>query len=207
MTKKELIVSSAKDIILEKGYANASVEDITKNIGIAKGSFYTYFKSKHCVIDCILLEQVAKIEEKVKSFFEEDMILEECIEKLVRSRIVFNEDDTIKRNLMIVNLFRNIDSLNDETLDILRQIENLNIELIGKIIMRYLPKMEEKKVDMYSKVINDIINSYKNFNLFISTRTRGFITNTDELREKYKNENFQLNIEILIESILKILTY
>ena len=47
MEKRELIVFSVKNLILEKGYSNISVEDITKNLGIAKGSFYTYFKSKH----------------------------------------------------------------------------------------------------------------------------------------------------------------
>ena len=43
--KKELIVSSAKKVILEKGYKNISVEDITNEAGIAKGSFYTDRKS------------------------------------------------------------------------------------------------------------------------------------------------------------------
>ena len=208
MKKKELIVSSAKNIILEKGYANASVEDITRNIGIAKGSFYTYFKSKHCVIDYILLEQVSRIEERVKSFFQDNMTLEQCIGKLVKARIIFDEDDTIKRNLMTVNLFRNIDSLNDETLTILRRIDELNVKLIEEIIRKYsIPKIKEEEIESYSKVLNDIINSYKNFNLFVSTKTRGFITDTDELREKYKNENFQIDIDVLIKSILKILTY
>lgn len=35
MGKKELIVSSAKKVILEKGYKNISVEDITNEAGIA----------------------------------------------------------------------------------------------------------------------------------------------------------------------------
>lgn len=207
MGKKDLIVSSAKDLILEKGYSNISVEDITRNLGIAKGSFYTYFKSKHCVIDYILREQLIIMEEKIKNFFERDMDLEECIEKLVKSRIILKEDDTIKRNLMTVNLFRNLDSLDEETLGILRKVEEINIKLINDIISRYSNKIKSEEIDTYSKILNDIINSYKNFNLFISKKTMGFITNTDELREKYRDESFQVNIDILIKSILKILTY
>ncbi len=207
MGKKDLIVSSAKDLILEKGYSNISVEDITRNLGIAKGSFYTYFKSKHCVIDYILREQLTIMEEKIKNFFERDMDLEECIEKLVKSRIILKEDDTIKRNLMTVNLFRNLDSLDEETLGILRKVEEINIKLINDIISRYSNKIKSEEIDTYSKILNDIINSYKNFNLFISKKTMGFITNTDELREKYRDESFQVNIDILIKSILKILTY
>lgn len=207
MGKKDLIVSSAKDLILEKGYSNISVEDITKNLGIAKGSFYTYFKSKHCVIDYTLTEQLMKVEEKFKNFFEKEMSLERSIEKLVKSRIILEEDDTIKRNLMTVNLFRNLDSLNEETLIILRRLEEVNIKLIKDIIGRYINNLKEEEIEIYSKILNDIINSYKNFNLFISKKTMGFITNTDELREKYRDENFQVNIDILIKSILKILTY
>ena len=207
MGKKDSIVSSAKDLILEKGYSNISVEDITKNLGIAKGSFYTYFKSKHCVIDYILTEQLMKVEEKFKNFFEKEMSLEGSIEKLVKFRIILEEDDTIKRNLMTVNLFRNLDSLNEETLIILRRLEEVNIKLIKDIIGKYINNLKEEEIEIYSKILNDIINSYKNFNLFISKKTMGFVTNTDELREKYRDENFQVNIDILIKSILKILTY
>lgn len=207
MEKRELIVFSVKNLILEKGYSNISVEDITKNLGIAKGSFYTYFKSKHCVIDYILLEQLTKIEEKIKYFFEENMKLEDCIKKLVSARIILEDDDMIKRNLVIVSLFRNLDSLDKETLSLLREIEEKNIEVISQVIKKYRVDINDKELRIYSKMLNDMINSYKNFNLFISEKTRAFITTTNELREKYKEKNFQINIEILIESILKILTY
>ena len=46
MDKKKEIIKGVKTLVLKKGYNNVSVEDITTYIGIAKGSFYTYFKSK-----------------------------------------------------------------------------------------------------------------------------------------------------------------
>jgi AcrR family transcriptional regulator len=67
--KKELIVSSAKKVILEKGYKNISVEDITNEAGIAKGSFYTYFKSKNLVIDYILEEVIAKRKNDFRKYY------------------------------------------------------------------------------------------------------------------------------------------
>lgn len=205
LEKKELIVSSAKNLILERGYSNISVEDITRNSGIAKGSFYTYFKSKHCVIDYILMEQIMKVEEKIAEFFSGEMSLKVCIEKLIKSRIILEDDDTIKRNLVMVSLFRNMDSLNEETLILLRRIEEINIELIKDILRR--SEFKDEGLEIYSKLINDMVNSYKNFNLFISKKTKVFITNTDELREKYCDKEFKMTIDILIKSILKILTY
>lgn len=44
------IVESAKKIICEKGLANTSVDDITEACGVAKGSFYTYFKRKEDIV-------------------------------------------------------------------------------------------------------------------------------------------------------------
>ena len=41
--KKEEIISTGSKLIIEKGYLNTSIQDITSKMGIAKGSFYTYF--------------------------------------------------------------------------------------------------------------------------------------------------------------------
>lgn len=207
MEKKDLIVSSTKKLILKKGYNNTSVEDITKNLGISKGSFYTYFKSKHCVIDYILTEQLVISKNIEKNFFEKDMTLESCIEKLVKTRIIFKEDNSIKINLLIANLFRNLDSLSQETLCILKKLEEINLKVIANIIYKYVKKIKEKEIEKYSRILNNIINNYKIFELFISQETMNFITTTTELKNKYRDLSFQLDINILIKSILKILTY
>ncbi len=44
-TKKK-IYDTAVQVINEKGFGNVSIEDITTRANVAKGSFYTYFKSK-----------------------------------------------------------------------------------------------------------------------------------------------------------------
>ena len=44
------IVESAKKIICERGLANTSIDEITEACGVAKGSFYTYFKRKEDII-------------------------------------------------------------------------------------------------------------------------------------------------------------
>ena len=58
MDKKKEIIKGVKTLVLKKGYNNVSVEDITTYIGIAKGSFYTYFKSKNSLINYILEEKL-----------------------------------------------------------------------------------------------------------------------------------------------------
>lgn len=48
-TKRKLI-STALELLKEKGFDAINVEDITKKAGVAKGTFYTYFKRKEDIV-------------------------------------------------------------------------------------------------------------------------------------------------------------
>lgn len=206
MGKKELIVSSAKKVILEKGYKNISVEDITNEAGIAKGSFYTYFKSKNLVIDYILEEVIAKRKNEFK--LDKRKSLENTIKSLVRTRIKL-DDEKLKENLVLVNIFRNVASLDEKTLMLLKELEKVIIERMESIILAYPKeiKIERKDIKFYSKMLNNIISNYKTFTLFFSEKSNQFITDIEEVKKKYQTEDFERNIEIISKSILKILTY
>ncbi|GEU03336.1 TetR family transcriptional regulator [Bacillus anthracis] len=62
--RRKEILETAERLFLTKGYTNTTVNDILKEIGIAKGTFYHYFKSKEEVMDEIIMriikEDVAK---------------------------------------------------------------------------------------------------------------------------------------------------
>jgi AcrR family transcriptional regulator len=204
--KKELIVSSAKKVILEKGYKNISVEDITNEARIAKGSFYTYFKSKNLVIDYILEEVITKRKNEFK--LDKRKSLENTIKSLVRTRIKL-DDEKLKENLVLVNLFRNVASLDEKTLMLLKELEKVIIERMESIILAYPKeiKIERKDIKFYSKMLNNIISNYKTFTLFFSEKSNQFITDIEEVKKKYQTEDFERNVEIISKSILKILTY
>lgn len=206
MGKKELIASSAKKVILEKGYKNISVEDITNEAGIAKGSFYTYFKSKNLVIDYILEEIIAKRKNEFK--LDKRKSLENTIKSLVRTRIKL-DDEKLKENLVLVNLFRNVASLDEKTLMLLKELEKVIIERMESIILAYPKeiKIEKKDIKFYSKMLNNIISNYKTFTLFFLEKSNQFITDIEEVKKKYQTEDFERNVEIISKSILKILTY
>lgn len=48
------IINSAMNIIGEKGYEKTTINDIINDVGIAKGTFYHYFKSKLELLDEII---------------------------------------------------------------------------------------------------------------------------------------------------------
>ena len=64
--RKRLVLLSAKEVFSQKGYHQASVSDIIQRAGIARGTFYLYFRSKRDVFNSILDELVMELEEVMK---------------------------------------------------------------------------------------------------------------------------------------------
>lgn len=55
---KATLLESARKLITEKGFDRVSVEDITSGAGVAKGTFYHYFKSKEDLIRDLAFSQI-----------------------------------------------------------------------------------------------------------------------------------------------------
>lgn len=55
---KATLLESARKLITERGFDMVSVEDITSGAGVAKGTFYHYFKSKEDLIRDLAFSQI-----------------------------------------------------------------------------------------------------------------------------------------------------
>ncbi|PFZ02072.1 TetR family transcriptional regulator [Bacillus wiedmannii] len=56
--RRKEILETAERLFITKGYTKTTVNDILKEIGIAKGTFYHYFKSKEEVMDEIIMRVI-----------------------------------------------------------------------------------------------------------------------------------------------------
>lgn len=65
-TRREVLVDAASASFLERGVASTSVDDIVRRSGVAKGTFYLYFKSKDDVVNAV----AERIVEGVAAFVE-----------------------------------------------------------------------------------------------------------------------------------------
>ncbi|WP_042475270.1 TetR/AcrR family transcriptional regulator [Bacillus ndiopicus] len=52
--RRNEILNTAQTLFVTKGYTKTTINDILRAIGIAKGTFYHYFKSKEEVLDAII---------------------------------------------------------------------------------------------------------------------------------------------------------
>lgn len=59
--KRHDLLSSAFDLFISKGIDETSIEDIVKRAGVAKGTFYLYFKDKNDLVDQIIIKSTGDI--------------------------------------------------------------------------------------------------------------------------------------------------
>lgn len=57
MVKESSIYESAYELFGTKGIYDTSIDDIVKKAGVAKGTFYLYFKSKYDIVDRIVIKK------------------------------------------------------------------------------------------------------------------------------------------------------
>lgn len=52
--RRQELIDAALDVFVERGYAAASVSDITGRVGVSHGAFYRYFDSKRDILDAVI---------------------------------------------------------------------------------------------------------------------------------------------------------
>lgn len=91
-TKRERILRTATILFASNGIRNTKIEDIAKNLGMAKGGFYYYFKSKEDLLYEIMYNSVISRKEFLKNVANLDLPFEEKIKKIIARRLDLRDD-------------------------------------------------------------------------------------------------------------------
>lgn len=57
LLKEKKLYEAAYELFITKGINDTSIDDIVKKAGVAKGTFYLYFKNKYDIIDRIIIKK------------------------------------------------------------------------------------------------------------------------------------------------------
>lgn len=68
------IIETADRLFREMGYAKCSVETIIREVGVAKGTFYYYFKSKPEILEAIVDRTLGQIVEMAERIADDDSL-------------------------------------------------------------------------------------------------------------------------------------
>ncbi len=72
--RKREILLAARDLFVNKGYEQTSINDILQVVNIAKGTFYYYFSSKEEVLETIILDIVETGAKKAEQILKDKSI-------------------------------------------------------------------------------------------------------------------------------------
>lgn len=121
--RRNEILDTAEKLFYVKGYGRCTVNDILTAIGIAKGTFYHYFKSKEEVLDSIVARYTEMIINRVNGILAaSDISLEEKLMGMFMAMKVTNPIDS-------------------EMLDDMHKVENvlLHQKMLNQIVMAMAP--------------------------------------------------------------------
>lgn len=203
--KRCRIRETAKDVLLTKGVFNTRVEDITNSLGIAKGSFYTYFKSKDILLEEIVREILRSREEEYTHILENVTSLDEGIAKFLKNRLIIAPDD-LKNHLILINLSKNLDSLSNGIRELLINIELLNKKTLNDILEKFLKEEYDKEtIENIIIFIMGGVKAYRMKKFFFKNIEEFYISNTSEYWQKIETIDVKKDIDWLKNGILKFL--
>lgn len=91
--RRKEILDTAKELFLENGFENVSVNEIIKEVGVAKGTFYHHFVSKQEVLNAIVEDMTDQIISYASSVAEDKKLNAlEKMEKLFLTSNPHNEE-------------------------------------------------------------------------------------------------------------------
>lgn len=180
---KGAIFNAAIKVFSEKGYNGATMDDISINAGVAKGTLYYHFRSKEEIFKYIVKEGMKKIQVEVQDYVErvEDPILR--LKNLCRVQ------------LELVYKYRNFFKV------IMSQLWGVEIRQLElrEVIQKYIILIEGYIRDAIQKEAvkkgNESLMAYTFFGALSSTAVYELINNDD------------IDIEDLIENLTNYLLY
>lgn len=136
--KENAIISSAYELFTTKGFDKTAINDIVKKAGVAKGTFYLYFRDKNHILDNIILKKTSII---IKEAFTETM--EKKYDDFIESVIFFTDYiiEYLKDNIILLRLIH----------------KNLSWALYRKALNN--PKFNSNMEEIYNVFINKLKNS------------------------------------------------
>ncbi len=117
---KENILNIGYDVLRKNGYHSVGINQILKECGIPKGSFYNFFKSKEDFVQQVINQYGTNNQSWIERFFEDTPLSPlNALEAFYRMMMNMNEQDEYAGGCLVNNMSmevgRNIDSIAEES--------------------------------------------------------------------------------------------
>ena len=146
--KERKLLSTALHLFSEKGIKKTSIQDIVHDAGIAKGTFYLYFKDKYDIRNALITKKAGEL-------------FSVAYEKMYRKKFSSLEATVICAADVI------IDQLNEDKTLLEFIAKNLQWGLFHKVLLEGENDVSKSFFDWYSELIATSGRKFKNHELVI----------------------------------------
>ncbi|WP_297597451.1 TetR/AcrR family transcriptional regulator [uncultured Cetobacterium sp.] len=198
LTKRERIKRIATILFAANGIRNTKIEDIANVLGMAKGGFYYYFKSKEELLEEIMDNSVISRREFLKEVGDLDVSFEKKLKMIISRRLNLRDD---RYNLFLFAKIYENGEIN------LTYDDYMKRDIIfGEFLNSNKDNIKEKYRDQIEKIRCILSSSLTTLLLFLINQTGVKVTGEESYRkmiEKYLSIDIDKEIEIFYNLFLK----
>ena len=103
--RETLILQAAEEIFAEKGYYDASIDEIAAHVGIAKGTVYAHFASKEALIVALFTREMERFLHDIDAVLASKMTVRARLEKALQCLFTGMH----QKRLLISNAYNGVD--------------------------------------------------------------------------------------------------
>lgn len=144
--KRELILTAAREVFFEKGYHNATSEEIAKQAGVGKGTLYQYFESKQEIFLEMHRLYIEQYGDQIGACIKEENSFEENLRQIVHFHMV-NIHNMIQYSVRILADMAYTLAKRDSNMEIARQARNKVETVLRQLIAVGQQRGEIRAVD------------------------------------------------------------
>jgi len=214
LSKRELILDTAKSLFIEKGFRGTTISGIATSAGIAKGSVYSYFNSKSDIVKALFL----KADEKDQYLVEELLTDNNNTGQLLLEQYLALEFQEVLNERSFIQVFLTDDLiiLNEELMQVVQECRiNYHLSQQKVLLQAYGSDISPWLYDIVS-VVNGLLQEYTiyltiddaNFSIKQCAHLIAFILdntisafNASTLTPVLTKENFPLTKDTNIEQL------
>ena len=138
MSKKELVIETARDLFTKYGYKKVSMDEIAKGANVTKKTIYSYFKDKETLFRYFIDEELNTMKENIEKIYKNNSSTLDKVSKSIYYMLTFRKNSKLFQ-VTIDDIDKDLSKKFNKVYDdiIINHIEErINLEIKNKTIKK-----------------------------------------------------------------------
>ncbi len=188
--RRRELIDTAQRLFMERGYEHTAISDIVKELNIAQGTLYYYFRSKEDILEAVVEKSIAVLEQNVIELVSDDGV-----------------DEAIRLNAAINGILGFVSQRND-FIDFLHQDINavMHAKLEKATVERIVPILSDLVIKGNAKGCLCVENPSETVE-FLSTALVYIFHQPEINNDQQRREKLCRSLETILNKILAVDDY